>query len=233
MKKLLLFAFFMLVYMSITHAQWSIGPKAGVNFSYIYNHGNIDYSDNMPVEGTMYAKYFTGFNAGAFARYGLSKRFSIQPELIYSLQGLRLDGANTKTPDGTEQELTAPKEKIQLGYINLPVMVQYRIMMEGLFVEFGAQFGYLVSGKNSKETYDTSGNRTDVTDNIYDELRKFDFSLALGISYEFSQLPLGANVRYTYGLTDVFKDDFKNPANEDKRYTNGVFQAGLFYRFSL
>ena len=55
-------------------------------------------------------------------------------------------------------------------------------------------------------------------------LKKIDFSIPVGISYEYENFILG--VRYNIGLTRVFK-------NEHFKEKNQVFMVDLGYRISL
>ena len=55
-----------------------------------------------------------GFYAGVFMNAPISSEFSIQPEVVYSQQGAKFKDMGNVTD-----------RKLNLGYINVPVMVQY------------------------------------------------------------------------------------------------------------
>ena len=81
-----------------------------------------------------------------------AKKFSIQPEIVYSMEGAEYDETNSE---------------ITLHCINLPVMFQYNA--SGLIVEAGPQLGFLLSAKE---------NGTDAT-NAYENVNiAFGFGLA-------------------------------------------------------
>lgn len=138
-----------------------------------------------------------GFYAGVFMNAPLSSQFNIQPELLYNGLGAKESGY-----------------KLNLGYISVPVMFQYKATPE-FFLEAGPQFGFLVSGK-AKE----GSNSRD----IKDEVKGFDFGLGLGAGYWFTD-KIGANARYVAGLTDIAKD------NGGSAVKNNGFQVGLNYKF--
>ena len=183
MKKLFLVG--ALALFGAMNAQVKFGAKAGLNIS----------SLNGDVEGV---KSLVGFHVGGFAQVPLAAKFTFQPEVVYSAQGAKEDGG-----DG----------KINLGYINVPLMFKYAIA-EKFNVEAGPQIGLLVS---AKEKY--NGN----SDDIKDQLNSVDFSIGLGASYDFTQ-NLSADVRYNAGVSNIAKES-------DSKIRNGVFQIGLGYKF--
>ena len=71
-----------------------------------------------------------GFHGGAFFTIPAATNFSIQPEVVYSLEGAEFKQTNSK---------------ISLHMINLPVMFQYNA--SGFIVEAGPQLGFLLSAK--------------------------------------------------------------------------------------
>jgi hypothetical protein len=165
----------------------SLGVKGGMNIAKL-----TDFDDS---------KVRASIHAGAFANIGLTKEWSIQPELLYSGQGNKYDILN--------QQLTT-----KLGYINIPVMVQYRIVDE-FFLEAGPQLGFLAGAKTK------SGK---VTVDIKDEMKSVDFGLGFGLGYEFG-MGLGVGARYMFGLSKVFDNN-----NDDDKSKNSVAQIGVFYK---
>src|SRR5688500_11284231 len=109
-------------------AQVQFGVKAGANIA------NLTGDD---AEGS---KSKFGLNAGAFVEIPVADKFSVKPELVYSLQG-------AKGEDDSD-------EKLNLSYINIPVLAKYNIA-EGFFAETGPQIGFLVSAKAKDGDDDT------------------------------------------------------------------------------
>lgn len=202
MKKLFLGA--ALAVSSLTFAQ-QFGAKAGVNVSSLSKQADLD------------SKSKVGAYAGIFMNAPLASNFSIQPELLYSLEGNK----TTETYPGVKYNYTN-----NLHMINIPVMFQYNVTPE-FYLEAGPQFGF-VAGAKGKTKID--GNvvginvNSDKTVDIKDNFNTFNFSLGAGAGYYF--IPnLGVTVRYMAGLTDVVKD------NKGDAVHSGVFSAGLAYKF--
>lgn len=171
------------------------GIKGGANFSTI-TKGDFDEGPDSR----------TSFYVGAFAEIPLiDGQLSLQPEVLYSRQGFDRNYSFL----GTDY-----KGEYQLDYINVPVLAKLYIV-GGLSVEAGPQFGFKVNEKVDLNT----GNDEPGTD--FDEVEDFDFSMAAGLSYQFTN-GLSINGRYTHGFTEVIKDsDAKN----------SVFQVGLGFKF--
>ncbi|PUB27460.1 putative outer membrane protein [Elizabethkingia sp. YR214] len=199
MKKLLLGLG--IVIGTMTFAQSSAGPRFGIKAG--GNLSSITANDS---------KSKFGFYAGAFMNAPISAEFSIQPEIVYSLQGAKANG----TYEIEGYRITNMKQN--LGYINVPVMIQYNATPE-LYLEAGPEFGFLV---DAKAKGDVNGRSFD--GNNKDSFNTFNFGLGLGLGYKFTS-NLGINARYVAGLTNIAK----NSGGETAKNTN--FQLGLGYTF--
>ncbi len=165
------------------------GIKAGANFANITGD----------VQG---AKTKVDFNAGAFVKFHLTEAISLQPELYYSGQGAKSDNPGEKG-------------KINLGYLNLPVLFQYNVK-GGFFAETGPQIGFLLSAKAKPD----GGGSVD----IKDAFKKTDFDWAFGVGY-LTPMNLGINARYNLGLGNIVD------GSGDGKAHNSVIQVGVFYAF--
>lgn len=171
----------------------SFGVKGGLNISTITNVNDVGVSSSSLI----------GFHVGVFGEFMVSDKFAIQPELLYSAQGIKLDF------DGDKGDL-------KLDYINIPVMAKYYVA-EAFSLEFGPQIGFLVSAKAK------SGG---VSEDVKDQFKSTDVSLGFGANYNFAEkFMLGA--RYNLGLTRLQKDLF--PGESESK--NSVFQISLGYKF--
>lgn len=142
MKTNLLILFFFVVGVTTTHAQGiNFGLKAGANFS------NLDGDD-----ANGFSTY-TNFHFGALVELNVFQNFSIQPELLYSSQGAKVDAAAIKD--------------IKYDYITVPVLAKFYLTTNRLSLEFGPQFSFLVNES--------------VPDQF--ESKTFDFALAGGLAY--------------------------------------------------
>lgn len=143
-----------------------------------------------------------GLAAGVEFEYQATDIFSVSAGAIYSMQGNKYKYNNASTTNKTD-------------YINIPILANVYVV-KGLAVKAGIQPGFKVNDE-VKFAYGESSTSKDV-----DKAESFDFSIPVGLSYEFSNVVLDA--RYNFGCTKVVKD-------LDPR--NSVFQITLGYKFDL
>src|SRR6187549_120261 len=98
------------------------GIKGGLNIATLHREAGAPNYSSKP-----------GFHLGGLAHIHISPHFAVQPEIMYSTQGTKSDNINTET-------------KLNLGYINIPVLAQY-MFANGFRLETGPQVGFLVSAK--------------------------------------------------------------------------------------
>lgn len=193
-------------------------PKFGLTNSSMYNAPN-GYSTS------------TGIAVGVGGGYQVSDKFAITADALYSMQGAWAD--NIYGEDRLEKEVS-----IHNDYIIVPVMANYYIL-PGLAVKAGIQPGILVDGK-WEEKY--GGKET--TSDAKDVMNKVDFSIPVGISYEYKNFILDA--RYTIGISDIYKepvfkfdgepgdyDPFAGLHTDKKNQKHGVIQITLGYKFQF
>ncbi len=155
------------------------------------------------------SKTKVGLVAGVEAEYGIAENFGLQFGVLYSMQGDK-----PKVGSGSDK----------LDYINIPIMAQYYVI-PGLAIKAGVQPGFLVRAKE-KFDYENGGIAVHTDADIKDACNKVDFSIPVGISYEYKSFVLDA--RYNIGLTKVYKSDYS-----DKSCRNSVFAITLGYKFAL
>ncbi len=141
------------------------GLKAGLN--------------NCILSGDTDNKSLVSFHAGAFVVIPVSEKFSVQPELIYSLQGEK-----AKSIDAA----------LHNDYLNIPVMAKFYVA-DKFSVEAGPQVGFLLSAKvkYAGQSYDVKS--------LYNTT---DFSLCFGLGYDITD-DLLINARYNAGLSTLDK----------------------------
>ncbi|WP_294822418.1 porin family protein [uncultured Flavobacterium sp.] len=199
MKKILLSAVAVMAFGAAAQAQeMKFGVKAGLN---IANQGS-----DAETEGSR-----MGLHIGGVAEFKLSENFSIQPELLYSMMGSKV---NTITEDLTVEEVDN-----KLDYLTLPVLAKYYIM-EGLSLEAGPYVGFLMSAKQED---------TDIKDGI----KSIDFGLNAGVAYD---LPMGVffQARYVLGLSDINDagdTEIGGVTYEAPKVTNNGLQISVGYKF--
>jgi len=190
MKKILIAAIALFIGSGAFAQDVRVGIKAGANLSTI---------TSAPVD----PKMKLGFHVGGFLDFKFNERFSLQPELLYSAQGLKwTDGSIFCT--------------VAFDYINIPVLLKINIT-EGFSAEIGPQIGFLVEAswkqkKNGVLVY--SGSSTD-------ECNTIDVTALAGLSYTFAE-NFVVSARYGFGLTKIGK------SWSDK---NSVIQLSVGYKF--
>lgn len=188
MKKLLLTAAAVFAFSFANAQETKFGVKAGLNLANL--SGDVDNNSSR-----------LSFQVGGFAEFKLSDKFAIQPELLYSAQGTKLDV-------GASEDVV-----LALDYINIPVMAKY-FATEKLSLEVGPQIGFLTS---AKAKFDGE------SEDIKDGLKSTDFGVNFGLGYNFTE-NISAGLRYNLGLSNIADDD-----NADLK--NGVFALSVGYKF--
>ncbi|PWU01582.1 MAG: PorT family protein [Bacteroidetes bacterium] len=204
MKNLFLIAFAMLIIPCISEAQSTykkaksevkktasttqFGIKGGLNFYNLHNSNDAKYDTR------------TGYHLGLLAHMHINNQWAIQPELVYSSQGAKFKNSGVET-------------KLRLGYINLPIMVQY-MFDNGFRIEGGPQIGFRTGAK--EVTGETSID-------IKSQTTAADFGLGLGVGY-LTPSGFGIDARYNWGLTNINKHNTMSSMNRG-------LQLGLFYQF--
>jgi hypothetical protein len=162
----------------------SFGIKGGLNVASIVNSKSSKIA----------------YHAGVFTGIHVSSKWSIQPEVIYSKQGVR-------------QSVSGSNYDINLDYLNIPLLIQF-LFKDGLRLEAGPQFGFLLSAKNK-----SLGVERDIKSNY----KPVDISFPIGLSH-FWESGFGIYGRWVPGLTEI------NVTYGSAK--NSVFQLGVFYQLS-
>ena len=191
MRKIFLFASLLLAVIAV-NAQATFGIKAGANFSNVKASGDGE-SETSDMK--------VGFNIGGLANIPVSDMFSVQPELVFSMEG------------GKEEE-DGIDFKLNFNYINIPVLLQYN--SSGFIAETGPQVGFLAGAK-----YKIDDDESDAKE----DYENINFSWAIGLGYK---LPsgFGFNARYNLGLSNIAKDN-----TDDYKEKASTIQVGVFYTF--
>lgn len=201
MKKVF-FALAAVLMLSLTsQAQVKFGAKAGLNLSRVTEN---------------FETMKPGFHGGIYAQINLHPMFSIQPEVLYSMQG----GMEKDVVDGFIQT-TSYKRTLTTHNVIVPVMLQFS-PVKMITIEAGPQFGFnLGMSRHDEVTTEGAVNRGNGSDYTYDSdyYNMFDFGLAAGL-----KLNVASNVniyaRYNFGLTNMF--DFEDDETMNQNLMLGV-----------
>lgn len=167
----------------------AIGFVAGVNFS------------TLAGDDITNATSRAGFTAGAYAAFLIRTGVALQPELLYSMEGAKLDiGENGG---------------LRADYVRVPVMLRFAIPTASAtrpFLAVGPSFGFQtkceVSGSSGSASITES---CDDLANVFGsgfERQKFDVAARLeaGLTFDTGGKRFSLGGSYSHGLTDLFKD---------------------------
>ena len=150
------------------------GIRGGMTIS------NMDYKD-APINDNPHRN---GFLFGIYVEYGITEDLSVQPELQFSTEG-------------------ANKENFRNDYINLPVLLEYRLL-DFMSLGLGPQAGLKVHKDD-------------------DGFKNFVFS-GVGLAEFHITEEWSIDARYNYGFSNVFDEDLPVEAK------NNVIQIGINYK---
>ena len=176
MKKLILVFAVFCASLTAAQAQLSFGPKVGVNVSN-YTGGDIE------------SNALVGFHLGGMLNLAVGKTLSIQPEVLFSTQGAKVQN-------------NGEKKEFKTTYVTVPVMVKFRAN-NGLYFELGPQAGFKTSENIPDQTIDNFA-------------KNLDLAGAVGLGFQAAG-GFGLGARYVAGFSKVgdfdktnIDPDFKN-----------------------
>jgi Outer membrane protein beta-barrel domain len=171
MKKVLVLLLVMFFCTHI-HAQGlHLGIKAGTNNSLLTGNSFND-------------GFNWSFMAGAFAEVNFTSRWGIQPEVLFSqITSQTASNFNDAYSEGINSK------EIKLQYLNIPILLTYKLPLPILSLQLGPQFGTLL---NNNSSITTSG---------INAFKSGDFSMVAGA--QVNLLMFKGGIRYVYGFTNI------------------------------
>lgn len=199
MKKLIFIGLLIFFVSGVQAQETRFGVKGGTNFANIFGD---DYGADTRIS----------IHFGLLTELGISKRFSIQPEILYSGQGSKSDYLTWK-----------------LDYLTVPILAKYFIA-EGFSLEAGPYMAYnlLSEWKVETDSFD-----------MKEETARIDMGAGFGLEYE---LLTGVffQVRYQLGMITIwdyihdsyYMNEMEFDADaKDPQTKNIVFQLSVGYKF--
>jgi hypothetical protein len=171
--------------------------KGGLNVSNLY----VDEVDD---ENARF-----GINLGVYGQVFSSDVFAIQPELLFSTKGSKIEYGGSIF----DQTLT-----YNLNYLDLPVLAVFKLG-DAAEIHVGPYVGYMLSANISHDG--DLGSGVDQLDR--DDLNTFDYGLSGGFGLNFGMFQVGG--RYNYGLAKLADSDLAELAFGDAK--NSVAQIYL------
>ena len=200
MKKLLMLSAVVAMAMSLHAQRVQYGIKAGVQSNFLSVKSKTGGNWNRTVLSGI------GLQAGGVADIGITNHFSIQPNLLFSMKGVR-------PSNNTE---------ITLYTIDLPITFLYKT--GGFFGGFGPNLSYGISAKQELPSGDDDLYEADGGDPA--EFNRFEFGVNTTLGYQF---PCGVTLQanYTPGYSNL------NNGNDAStiRYNTRIFAFSVGYMF--
>ena len=189
------------------HGQITLGARGGLNLS------SLRGDDVEDLDGK------TGFHFGAFAEFGLSDLFSIQPEILLSQKGA----------EESEQDVTA---SINLSYAEIPILAKVKIqssgkvgghVLAGPAIAFETNCEIEVEGDGASVTADCDA---DELEGDFDR-KTLDLGLLFGggVSLDVGSVVVSFETRYNLGILDL--NDDPSPGSSAVRNGNLMFTVGV------
>jgi hypothetical protein len=172
--------------MVITSASFAQGFHAGIK-------GGVNL---YKVDGRSFKQEFKhGYNLGAFAEIDFSKKWGIQPEVMWNQANTQLSNEFDDIYDEGISEL----KDVKLNYLSIPILLNYK-PSSLLTLQAGPQFGILLNKDES------------LFENGRDAFKRGDFSLLGGVQLNLGSIKAGG--RYVVGLSNINdidnQDEWKN-----------------------
>jgi hypothetical protein len=184
-----------------------VGLKIGMNRADF--HGEDVQEMLQAMGGYMESKW--GLCAGGFVRFNISKTFAIQPEVLYTMKGAKIDSTVLRIKS---------KWEFNLSYLEVPVIVKFMIPTPG-GVKPNLYAGPSLAIKlSSKIKHEIPG--WPVEEQDIEGMKDTDFGLIIGAGIDFGKLMV--DLRYVLGLTAISDD-----ANSDIK--NRVISLMIGYSF--
>lgn len=154
------------------------------------------------------------FYAGGFGEIKLTKRYALQPEIIYSRQGS--NDITTEYYDYNSGFNVREQKDVELNYISLATVNKFYIV-DGFHALVGPTLDFLIS------------------DNLVYHDSDVDLGITLGFGYT---MPSGLTfeARFKKGIVDVLESEYYQSGSDyffGDYNTNILFQFGISYAFDL
>ena len=141
-----------------------------------------------------------GYHVGGFAEIGLTSRFGIQPEVLFSQVSVDTSNSFSSVYDFNNIK------KVKLQYLKIPVLLNYK-PNNFVALQVGPQYGINLD-KNSN-----------LFENGKNAFKAGDFSMVGGLQLEISKIRIYG--RYAVGLSNI------NDIDNREKWKNQSIQVGL------
>jgi hypothetical protein len=196
--------------MTVNTGKTTLGLRGGVNFQNI--NGKNSSGDKLE------NKLLTGFHGGLNIEIPVGSGFYVQPGLLYSRKGAKLENSDTKA---------------KLSYIDVPVSLVYKPVLGtgNMLLGFGPYVGFGLGGKvnNGNNEVDIEFNNDPVNTLSYTRFKKLDAGANLLAGYEFNN-KVSFQLNAQLGLVDI-NPEMINASNDKTNWRNTGWGVSIGYRF--
>ncbi len=172
-------------------------------------------------------KMYLGSISGIGFSFGIVDFFTIQPEILFSMKGIRFN----------IDDFTVEFDQIfALNYLEFPVLFKFNIPSSKLIPNFyiGPGFDVLLSAK--EKIVSAEGNdEGDIFENIKEDVNNYDFILVSGGGLELliKKIRILLDIRYSIGLINIEINNISSFTNFEKSFLNSSISTfiGLAFYF--
>lgn len=142
-------------------------------------------------DGLAHNKFFISYRVGVGTEKAINDKWAFQPAILVSGKG------NKTESNGFE-------EKISMTYIDIPLLMDYKLGQSKFSINGGFQPSFLLNAKQ-KITFQDNESSEKVTD----QFNTFDLAAIVGAGYQVTD-KIRFNIGYDLGLTNIYKssDEF-------------------------
>ncbi len=175
-----------------------VSPAA---FAQDFNIGIKAGADIHKISGKSFKDEFSfGYQLGGFAEIGLSKKWAIQPEVLFSQ--VNIDTTSSFKDVYQFDDIS----KVKLSYLKIPLLLNYK-PNKFVALQVGPQFGILMDKNNT------------LLENGRNAFRQGDFSMLGGLQLNIAKVRIYG--RYAVGLNNI------NDIDNQEKWKNQNIQVGL------
>ncbi len=192
MRKQIIILLLLIIGSTSMMAQFEAGIKGGWNLSdlQVFASGNSI--------GNEAYRARSSYHIGTFVNSPFSDHFGVQVEVLFSNKGFKY-------------ETDSISLNASLNYLNFPVLFYYR-PAKLIDIEFGPEFGYLVSGE--------------------DLVKSFDMGIDVGLRFHLSE-KFHAGIRYYQGFKFDMKEGDFNKGEGSPKYSNSTLQVSIGFHLPM
>lgn len=185
--KILILAIFSIMGNAAFSQKINVGFKGGANINKITGKSFND-------------QFSYGYHLGGFISVGLSKKFAIQPEILFNQ--INVDSSGTFSTVYNFNKVS----KVQLKYLSVPLLLNFK-PVKFITLQAGPQFGILMNKSNT------------LLQNGKNAFKGGDFSMLGGVQLNISHLNIYA--RYAVGLSNL------NDIDQQEKWKSQSIQLGV------